>query len=42
MTLVWIAIGVLGFFMLVLMYSLCAIAGRLDEYEDVYLREWDE
>ena len=42
MTWVWIAIGVLGVFSLLLMYSLCCMAGRLDEYEDTYLKEWDD
>ena len=42
MTWVWIAICVLGVTVLALLCTLCNVLERLDEYDDVYLREWGE
>ena len=37
-----IIIACFGGFMLLIVVALCAIAGRMDEAEDVYLKEWEE
>ena len=39
---VLVILGLILLCSVLIVFGLCAIAGRLDEQEDVYLKEWEE